>query len=70
MLKSKNWNQAVCENCGSWHFSMLLDDNYNVIEYKCCRCQKIEKPRTLIPVLKIESGLKTGTIGDIMGVKK
>jgi len=72
MIKSKDWNQARCE-CGSWHWALLLDENYNVIEYKCCRCSKIEKPRTLIPVLKFENannGLKTGTIGEIMGVKK
>ena len=70
MIKSKDWNQGRCEDCNSWHFALLLDDNYNVIEYKCCKCGRIEKPRTLIPVLKIESGLKTGTIGEIMGAKK
>jgi len=65
MLKSKNWNQAVCENCGSWHFSMQLDDNFNPVEYKCCRCGRLEKPRHLVPVV-IKNDMKVGTIGDMV----
>jgi hypothetical protein len=54
MIRSKNWNQARCDNCAGWHFAIELDENMNVIEYKCCKCGRLEKPRTLIPVLKLE----------------
>ena len=52
MIKSKNWNQARCENCGSWHFALELDDNMNIIETKCCKCGRLEKVRKLIPVIQ------------------
>jgi hypothetical protein len=50
MIKSKNWNQARCDNCNSWHFALQLDDNYNIIEIKCCKCGRLEKPRVLVPI--------------------
>ena len=51
MIKSKNWNQARCENCNSWHFALQLNDDLNIIEIKCCKCGRLEKPRHLVPVL-------------------
>jgi len=50
MIKSKNWNQARCDNCNSWHFALQLDDSNNVIEYKCTKCGRLEKARHLVPV--------------------
>lgn len=32
------YNQAKCEDCGSWHFKMQLDENRNITECTCCRC--------------------------------
>ena len=40
MIKDK-FNQAKCKGCGGWHFAILLDDKYNPIEFKCCRCRRI-----------------------------
>ena len=53
MIRAK-FNQARCDNCGSWHFALQLDDNLNIIELKCCRCGRIEKVRHLKPVTLIE----------------
>jgi len=50
MIRSPNWNQARCDNCNSWHFALQLDENMNIIEIKCCKCGRLEKPRKLVPV--------------------
>ena len=50
MIRSPNWNQARCDNCNSWHFALQLDENLNIIEIKCCKCGRLEKPRKLVPV--------------------
>ena len=54
MIRSKNWNQARCDNCNSWHFALQLDENLNIIEIKCCKCGRLEKPRHLVPVSEVE----------------
>jgi len=41
MIRDK-FNQAKCSNCGSWHWALLLDDAYNILEFKCCQCKMIE----------------------------
>ena len=41
MNKGK-FNQGKCEICDSWHFAINLDDKGNIIEMKCCRCERIE----------------------------
>lgn len=38
------YNQAKCDApCGSWHFSLQLDEHNNILEAKCCRCGAIHK---------------------------
>ena len=54
MIRSPKWNQARCENCNSWHFTIQLDENMNPIEYKCCRCGRLEKAKVYVPVLTMK----------------
>jgi len=37
------FGQARCTGCNSWHFALQLDEYHNIIELKCCRCQKLIK---------------------------
>jgi hypothetical protein len=38
-------NQVRCPACNSWHFAINVDEQNNVIEFKCCRqvCGRIYK---------------------------
>jgi NAD-dependent SIR2 family protein deacetylase len=43
MIRSK-FGQARCQACHSWHFAINFDEKYNIVEFKCCRCQRLIKP--------------------------
>lgn len=40
MIRGK-FNQGKCQVCGSWHFAVQMDDNRNITEFKCCKCNRL-----------------------------
>ena len=54
------FNQARCQACHSWHWALTLDDDKNIIECKCCRCQRIVPYQMVTKVIK-KNGKKIKT---------
>lgn len=49
-MQRNKFGQAKCTACGSWHWAITMDEQFNVVEYKCCRCQRLvqHKPHIII----------------------
>jgi PHP family Zn ribbon phosphoesterase len=46
IVKKGKYNQARCDACDGWHFTLNGNEIGDIVEYKCCKCG------ALYPVVK------------------